>query len=315
MAASDELIPGRDSLRRRRVEEDHSLTVRVRGRVYRSLLRALPYTRTVDRVVSLVEFVRYHKRLPTRSRWYNDEFYRMKTRDDILDPLRVFVTDKEFMKLYVKAVVGEQYAVPTLAVLESVDDIDEYEFPDQCCIKATHTSGHVILRENGEPVDRDRVKRWLSVNYYLEHREANYKLLRPKVIVEPLLFGSSNVGDFKVFCVRGRPKLIQVDVDRFVDHQRQFFDVDWNEQAFSILYPRTARTIPRPENLDEMLAVASRLSERFWFVRVDMYSDGKRSLRRRAYALPRQCTGGIPSGPPGTRGVERSIRRRVAQPC
>jgi hypothetical protein len=70
-------------------------------------------------MVSLIQFVRFHKRLPNKSMSYNDVLHRIKTSDDILDPLRVFVTDKEFLKLYVRAVVGDAYVVPTLDVIKS----------------------------------------------------------------------------------------------------------------------------------------------------------------------------------------------------
>ena len=245
----------------------------MRRGVFRSFLHSLPENRAGDRLFSLIRFFRYHKRLPNESMSYNDVLHRIKTSDDILDPLRVFVSDKEFLKLYVRAVVGDAYVVPTLDVIKSKAAIDAYEFPAQCCIKATHTSGCVILRKEGEPVDRALIKSWFDINYYRTGREANYKLLKPKVIVEPILFGSWNLQDYKIFCVNGTPKLIQVDVDRYIGHKRKYFDAAWNEQPFSIKYPRTDKVIPRPKNFDEMLRVAAQLSRDFGFVRVDLYSD------------------------------------------
>lgn len=251
-----------------------SVFSRVRRHVYRSLLRSLPETRTGDRLVSWIQFVRFHKRLPTKEMLYNDVLHRIRTSDDILDPLRVFVSDKEFLKLYVNAVVGDRHVVPTIDVLRTQEAVDAYEFPPQCCIKATHTSGCVILRRNGELIDRERIRSWFHFNYYRLNREANYKLLKPKVIIEPLLFGSSNLRDYKIFCLNGRPKLVQVDVDRYIGHKRKYFDAHWQEQDFSIKYPRTDREIPKPANYAEMLTVAAKLSQNFWFVRVDLYSDG-----------------------------------------
>ena len=185
-------------------QDEESLFRRVRRGVYRSFLRSLPESRAGDRMVSLIQFVRFHKRLPNKSMSYNDVLHRIKTSDDILDPLRVFVTDKEFLKLYVRAVVGDAYVVPTLDVIKSKAAVDAYEFPAQCCIKATHTSGCVILRKQGEPVDRALIKSWFDINYYRTGREANYKLLKPKVIVEPILFGNWNLQDYKIFCLNGK---------------------------------------------------------------------------------------------------------------
>lgn len=246
--------------------------------VYRSFMRALPESRVGDRMFSYIMFVRFHKRLPSDARRYNDVLYKIKTSNEILDPLRVFVSDKEFVKLYVKAIVGDEYNVPTIDVIKSIEDVDAYEFPASCCIKPTHVSGRVVFRRNGEAVDRKKIKSWFSINYYRINREANYKMLRPKVIVEPLIFGSSNVEDYKIFCLKGVPKLIQVDVDRHIEHKRKYFDANWRELDFSIKYPRTEQTLARPDNFSEMLAVAAQLSKNFWFVRVDLYSDGSKLL-------------------------------------
>jgi hypothetical protein len=70
------------------------------------------------------------------------------------------------------------------------------------------------------------------------------------------------------------PRIIQVDVDRYIRHKRKYFDAEWTEQDFSIKYPRTDKTLATPRNLTEMLALAAELSRNFWFVRVDLYSDG-----------------------------------------
>ena len=89
---------------------------------------------------------------------FNDVLYRIKTTDEILDPLRVFVTDKEFVKLYVKAVIGDEYNVPTLAVLRSIDEVRAYSFPPQCCIKATHSCDKVIVRRDSGPIDYNKIE-------------------------------------------------------------------------------------------------------------------------------------------------------------
>jgi hypothetical protein len=248
------------------------------GPIYRSIVRALPKNRFGDRLFSRIEFMKFHKRWPSNARTYNDVLYRIKTSNDILDPLRVFVSDKEFVKLYVKATVGDQYNVPTVDVIRDRAAVDRYVFPDACCIKPTHVSGRVVLRRNGEPVDREKIKSWFDLNYYHVNREANYKLLQPKVIIEPLIFGSTNVEDYKILCSNGVPRIIQVDVDRHIQHKRKYFDANWNDLGFSIKYPRTDRTLPKPQNLTEMLEVAAALSRNFWFVRVDLYSNGSELL-------------------------------------
>jgi hypothetical protein len=248
-------------------------------RALRPLSRRLPQSPVVDALYHRLLFIWKHGRLPRRdARLWNDVLFRVKTTDEILDPLRVFVTDKEFAKTYVRDVVGDGYIVPTLAVLTSAAQVDGYDFPADCCIKPTHASSEIILRTAGAPIDRARIRSWFEFNYYLKSREPQYRQLEPKVIVEPLVFGNSNVEDYKFFCYRGAPRIIQVDVDRFIDHRRTFFDDDWTELDFTISHPRIGRSVAKPATLDEMLSVARSLSRPFSFVRIDLYTDN-RSVR------------------------------------
>ena len=261
------------------VGEKRSTLKRVLRFGYRKIiLSTIPETRFGDKIFSYLLFVTKHKRLPSNETLFNDVLYRIKTTDEILDPLRVFVSDKEFVKLYVKAVVGDQYNVPTIDVIRNVEVVDDYEFPSNCCIKPTQASSRVILRRNGEQIDRQVIKDWFNMNFYRLGREANYKTLIPKVIIEPLIFNNANVNDCKFFCLNGIVKLIQVDVDRYIDHKRMLFDVDWNPMDFSIDYPKANTILQKPNNFNEMLDIARRLSAGFGFVRIDQYSDGTNCL-------------------------------------
>ena len=238
----------------------------------------VPTGRLGDRIQAFAGFVTNHHRTP-RDQWlFNDVLYKIKTTDEILDPLRVFVTDKEFVKVYVKAIVGDQYNVRTLDILRNVGAIETYRFPSDCAIKATHGNAQNIIRQNDTAIDRELIKKWFRMNYYLTTREANYRRLKPKVIVEELAFGNASIEDYKIFCFNGVPKLIWVDVDRHANHQRAFFDVQWQALDFSLAYPKAQRPIRKPGNLAEMLDVASRLSKGFGLVRIDLYSNGSTCL-------------------------------------
>jgi len=46
-----------------------------------------------------------------------------------------------------------------------MDDVRTYPFPDACCIKPTHESGHVMLRKNGEAIDFKTIERWFELNH------------------------------------------------------------------------------------------------------------------------------------------------------
>ena len=228
-----------------------------------------------DNLISFVNFLRIHRRLPARKPIFSDVLYRIKTTDEIINPLRVFVSDKEFVKLFVKAVLGDNFNVPTTKILHTIEEVKKFQFPSDCCIKPTHLSGKAILRRKNSPINYDEIESWLNWNYYHTTRETNYKNLKHKIIVEPLVFDNDNLHDYKIFCNDGEPKLIQVDFDRYIDHTRKFYDTKWNEMPFSLLYPLSSRQLEKPKNLDKMLEAARSLSRYFNFVRVDLYSNGE----------------------------------------
>ena len=244
----------------------------------------LPQTRTWDKVYAFILFLIRHRRTPTKKMIFNDVLYRMKTSIEILDPLRVLTTDKEYLKLYVRAVVGDQHNVPTLGIIRNKTEVKDYRFPINCCMKPTHACHAVSFRTNNGYVDIKLLEGWFSLNSYKTDREANYKFLTPKIIIEPLVFQSPDIKDYngvidyRIFCFNGVPKLILADIDRIGYNKRKCFDPQWNEVSFSIKVPQSDIEIKKPKNLSEMLVVAANLSKPFSFVRIDLYSDGSRVL-------------------------------------
>ena len=123
-------------------------------------------------------------------------------------------------------------------------------------------------------LDRDRLGQWFRIRYYLRSREQNYRHLVPKIIVEEFFSedGLTVPDDYKIFCFRGVPKLVQVDSDRFSGHTRNLYDTSWNRIPASLHYPNQKEDHPKPAMLDEMLHAARKLSAPFDFVRVDLYA-------------------------------------------
>jgi hypothetical protein len=74
--------------------------------------RALPFNPTFDRLFHRLNFYRKHRRMPNGKMLFNDVLYRLKTSNEILDPLRVFVSDKEHVKQFVREKLGDEYNVP-----------------------------------------------------------------------------------------------------------------------------------------------------------------------------------------------------------
>ena len=249
-----------------------------RNSLFVRIKTALPKIRWLDYGLALLQFRKDHGRLPRMSGGgLNDAFFFIKTSDEILDPVRVLVSDKALVKQYVKAKLGDAYNVGTIAVIESLDDALAFAYPDSCVIKPTHMSGEVMFRHEASPVDFDAVRRWFGTNYYFSTREANYRYLRPRLIVEPYIFGQQALEDYKIFCLHGRPVTVQVDFDRHTNHTQNFYTPDWKLLPFSVGCP-IGPGRPRPGNLSELIAAAAKLSEDFSLVRIDLYTDGQAIL-------------------------------------
>ena len=75
--------------------------------IYKILLWMLPKNSFGDWLISLINFLRVHRRLPSRTLTYTNYLFKLKSSTELSDPLRVYVTDKKYMKDYVKLRGGD----------------------------------------------------------------------------------------------------------------------------------------------------------------------------------------------------------------
>ncbi len=200
-------------------------------------------------------------------------------------PFHTTITDKYAVREWVTQRVGEHVLIPLLAVFERADELDLARLPDSCIIKVTHGSGQNVMIRGKSTVDESQLKallrQWLKQNMYYLSREPGYRWIRPRLIVEQLLTDADgNIPmDFKFHCFHGRVEAIQVDIDRFDQHRRNFYDVHWQLLPFTWswwgkngpLWPQ-GRAVAKPPQFAEMRDVAQTLSKEFDYVRVDLYN-------------------------------------------
>nr|WP_319271816.1 ATP-grasp fold amidoligase family protein [uncultured Draconibacterium sp.] len=186
--------------------------------------------------------------------------------------------DKYKARDYVKDKVGEKYLIPLINVYENYKDINFNLLPNQFALKATHGCGWNIICKDKTKISaselKAKLKTWQNENYFYRGREWVYKSLYPRFICEQLIldkYGQDPL-DYKIFCFNGKPTYIQIDFNRFGNHTRAFYDLNWNKQNFSILHPISDEELEKPKNLNELIDVAKKLSENFPFVRVDLYN-------------------------------------------
>ncbi|WP_420264230.1 ATP-grasp fold amidoligase family protein [Candidatus Magnetominusculus dajiuhuensis] len=187
------------------------------------------------------------------------------------------IADKVLVKNFVKQKVGEKYLIPNIAVFGNVSQIEIDKLPASFVLKANHGSGWNIICPDKKECNMDAVKKklskWLNTNYYDIGKEYQYRDIVPMILCEAYMEDSKEnpLIDYKIFCFSGKPAFIQVDLDRHINHTRNFYDIKWNLLPFTTLYPLGKRRLPRPDGLDEMLFIAEKLSDEFKFARIDLF--------------------------------------------
>lgn len=194
------------------------------------------------------------------------------------------LVDKLNVREYVKEKIGERYLNKLYRVYDKVEDINIKDLPSQFVLKTNHDSGGVIVCKDKQKIDwNNKLKEFkirLKQNYYYLSREYHYKDVVPKIICEELLVDDKygTPLDYKIFCFNGTPLYVQVDIDRFSNHTRNFYDAKWNLQSFRLKYNNSNQSIDKPENLDEMLELAKKLSSGIAFCRVDFFYVNKKTI-------------------------------------
>jgi hypothetical protein len=192
------------------------------------------------------------------------------------NPLAKKCADKIEVLEYVRQKVGSEYINKLIATYPNTKNIDFSRLPNQFVLKATHDSGSVLIVKDRSKIDFEKLKEIeqnLKINYGHLSKEWVYDDIKPKIIIEKFLESEDgkSLKDYKIFCFNGEPKIIQVDLDRFEGHKRNFYDTSWNRLDLEIEYLSVDYDAKKPDLLDEMLEVTRKLAKPFNHVRVDWY--------------------------------------------
>lgn len=208
---------------------------------------------------------------------YNEKLQWLKIYDR--KPEYSVMVDKYEVKKYVASKIGEDYIIPTLGVWDKFDEIDFDKLPDQFVLKCTHDSGGLVIVTDKQKLNieaaRRKIEGCLKRNYYWKGREWPYKNVKPRIIAEKYLVDESNseLKDYKIYNFGGTPKFIEVDYDRFREHKRNIYSINWDYMDVVMQYPNdSSRSISKPEALEIMLKAAEDLSKGIPHLRTDFYS-------------------------------------------
>lgn len=217
---------------------------------------------------------------------YNEKLQWIKLFDR--KPEYSVMVDKVAVRDYISNTIGEKYLIPSLGIWDSPNDINFDLLPNQFVIKCNHNSGKgmCICKDKSKldiELTRKELKKGLKEKYYYIGREWPYKNVKPKILAEKYMTdeSGSELKDYKVMCFEGEPRLIEVHMGRFTDHQTQdIYDTDWNKttitQGNDKSYGESDFTLPKPRCFDEMITLSRKLSQGLHHLRVDWYSiNGK----------------------------------------
>ncbi|MCM1262183.1 MAG: glycosyl transferase [Butyrivibrio sp.] len=253
--------------------------------IFRFIMMNTYLSKLIDdkKYIESLYFLYYKEKLNLKNpQTFNQKLQWLKLNDR--KSIHTVMADKYEAKKLVTDLIGQEYVVPTLQVYENVEDIKLETLPDQFAIKCTHDSGSTFLCRNKANFKwnaiKKKLKKAVSTNYFYRAREWQYKDIRPRIIVEPLLEMQRGGGmaDYKFYCFNGKPQFLYVSegLDNHFTARISFLTLDWKFAEFRRTDYSDFDEIPqKPAAYEDMLSCAEKLCRNEKFVRVDFYCIGK----------------------------------------
>ena len=164
---------------------------------------------------------------------------------------------------------GEGIALATKDVSTCFDQIDFDKLPDSFVIKCNHgCKWHYIIKNKEKylsnkklvEITKRQITGWLEQEFWaFGGFEMQYKNLKPKIIIEPLLRDEININprEIEIYCFNGIPK-IYVNVKYGIKREITFYNEDFSFSDL-ILHPDGNNEIKKEEP-DDLLKHAVELS-------------------------------------------------------
>ena len=200
------------------------------------------------------------------------------------------LADKYKVRDYVEGIGLGKYLVKLYAVWFDAKDVNFDVLPETFIIKANNGDGkgtNKIIRKSEltEEKKAELVKmidKWLHrKNIGALHAAPQYKGMKPCVIAEEVLPcdpETTTLTDYKIWCFNGKAYYVWMCNDRSAGGNSAHvmtYDLDWNAHPeFSVFNSDYLRgeIMPKPQNFEEMIQVAEKLSQGFPELRVDLYN-------------------------------------------
>lgn len=195
-------------------------------------------------------------------------------------PILHSLVDKYAVREYVKEKAGEKYLNEIIAIYKKISEINFDKLPEKFVIKVVNGCGANLIVPDKSKLNttlaKFRLLKWVYKDQYRRtHKEWAYKGVKPRIMVEKFIkeAGKSSLNDYKFYCFNGKPKFVEVHLDRHNDHKSSFYDLDFKPLPFRDVeeFELINTHIDPPKHFQEMIEVAEKLADRLPFVRVDLY--------------------------------------------
>lgn len=194
-------------------------------------------------------------------------------------------SDKYRVRTYIEKCGYKHLLTKLYGVYDNVSQIDFDILPDSFVIKCNHGCGYNIIVRDKEQInwmaEKDKLDKWMSINYGIRHDERVYSEIQPKIIIESLIETEDGClpTDYKFISSYGRVICCLLVIDRGYNSKLLLIDRNFhrlkyiNETDSFKEYLEDDYVKYRPKTYDEMWNIACNLSKDFPFVRVDLYDS------------------------------------------
>lgn len=200
------------------------------------------------------------------------------------------LADKYEVRKYIEGKGLGDTLVKLYAVWYRKEDVDFDALPETFIIKANNGDGKgtnkIVRKAELTPEKKmeyiNVIDEWLHrKNIGALSAEPQYKGMRPCVTAEEVLQlqeGDNSLTDYKIWCFNGKAYYIWTCNNRSANGNHAHvmtYDTEWTahpEYSASDSHYPLDKIIPKPENLDQMIAIAEKLSQGFPQLRVDLYN-------------------------------------------
>lgn len=184
--------------------------------------------------------------------------------------------DKYMVRKYVENKGLKNILTKLYGKYTNANEIDFDTLPTEYVLKTNHGCGGIIIKTKDSEINREKVIRDLNFslkrNYAKETLEYQYENIKPCIICEEYLKEDNKIVpiDYKIFCFNGKAEFILVCGDRNKDITKVYYDLNWNK--LNCTKKEQKGKFDKPDNFEEMINIAEKLSKDFKFVRVDLYN-------------------------------------------